>query len=69
MWGTLCIEYQDTTYRYRCNDSDTIYDRMMEITENDHEASEEVASWAEVVANIGDEYESDLPGVSIWVED
>ena len=69
MWATLCIEYNGITYRYKCNNHDAIYDRMMIITDNDHYLSEDVCNWAELMATIGDAYDAEVEGLSVWVEE
>lgn len=48
------IDYAD--WHYKTNDHHRIYDRMMEITGNDHEESANAASWCEL-AEIGEIYE------------
>ena len=48
------IEFDDWTYRP--SDHDGIYERMMELTDGDHEISSEAASWAEL-ATEGEIYE------------
>ena len=41
---------------YKANDYDSIYNKMMRLTDGDHEISENVASWSEL-ASIGEIYE------------
>ena len=41
---------------YKTTDYDSIYDKMMRLTDGDHETSENVASWSEL-ASIGEIYE------------
>ena len=41
---------------YRRNDYYDIYNKMMELTGNDHEISDEAASWCEL-ATVGETYE------------
>jgi hypothetical protein len=43
-------------YIYPANDFDSIYDKMMVITDNDHEISSDSASWCEL-AGIGETYD------------
>lgn len=45
-----------TRYSYYTTDHDWIYERMMELTGNDHEISADAASWCELAA-IGERYE------------
>lgn len=40
----------------RCNNFDYIYHKMMDITDGDHEISQDAASWCEL-AIVGEEYE------------
>lgn len=42
-------------YSYYTTDHDWIYERMMEITGNDHEISADAASWCEL-ASVGERY-------------
>ncbi len=62
MYATLYITYEDYTTEIRTTDYDSIYDYLLDIT-NDHHFAEEVASWAEN-APIGEEYDSDEYPVS-----
>ena len=48
------IEFAD--WEYRPNAFDRIYEKMMELTDNDHEVSQEAASWCEL-ASEGEIYE------------
>jgi len=41
---------------YKTNEYDKIYNKMMQITGNDHEISEDAASWCELACN-GEIYE------------
>lgn len=41
---------------YKPNDHYSIYDKMMELTDNDHEISCDAASWCEL-ASVGEIYE------------
>ena len=43
-------------FRYKCNDYYGIYDKIMELTDNNHEESSNAASWCEL-ATIGEIYE------------
>ena len=45
-----------TDWYYKINDYYGIYNKMMELTDNDHEISEDGTSWCEI-ATIGDIYE------------
>ena len=47
-------EFKD--WFYKPNNRYDIYDKMMELTENDHEISAEAASWCEL-ATVGEIYE------------
>lgn len=47
-------EYKD--WEFKPNDHYAIYDKMMELTGNDHEISADAASWCEL-ATIGEIYE------------
>ena len=48
------IEFDD--WCYQPSDHDAIYERMMELTGNDHEISADAASWCEL-ATVGEIYE------------
>ena len=48
------IEFDD--WHYRPSNHDAIYERMMELTGNDHEISADAASWCEL-ATVGEIYE------------
>lgn len=48
------IDFAD--WEYRPNAHDRIYEKMMELTDNDHEISDEAASWCES-ATEGEIYE------------
>ena len=43
-------------HKYKPNDYDGIYDKMMELTDGDHEISADAASWCEL-ATVGEIYE------------
>lgn len=43
-------------YHHKCNDHYGIYEKMMEITDKDHEISCDAASWCEL-ATVGEIYE------------
>lgn len=43
-------------WEYRPNDHYKIYDKMMELTDGDHEISDDAASWCEL-ATVGEIYE------------
>ena len=43
-------------FYYRPNEHDRIYNKIMEITDNDHEISCDAASWCEL-ASVGEIYE------------
>ena len=45
-----------TMWIYKVNDYDSIYNKMMNITNGDHEISSDAASWCEL-ATVGDTYE------------
>ena len=47
-------EFMD--WNYKPNDHEAIYERMMKITDNDHEISADAASWCEL-ATVGEIYE------------
>ena len=48
------VEFAD--WVYRPDDHDSIYDRMMGLTGNDHEISADAASWCEIAVT-GEIYE------------
>lgn len=48
------VDFADWEYRPKA--FDRIYEKMMELTDNDHEVSQEVASWCEL-ATEGEIYE------------
>lgn len=48
------IDFAD--WCYKPNDHYAIYDKMMELTDNDHEISSDGASWCEL-ATVGEIYE------------
>ena len=48
------IDFAD--WYYKQNDYYSIYDKMMELTDNDHEISSDGASWCEL-ATVGEIYE------------
>lgn len=53
IYATVKEHIQDgiyTNYRYKPDDHYGIYDRMMSITDNDHEISASAASWCELAA-------------------
>ena len=57
----LIIQYENginskNGWHYRPSDHDAIYERMMELTGNDHEISADAASWCEL-ATVGEIYE------------
>ena len=57
--GTPENHYEDDGYKdwdYKPNDHYSIYDKMMELTNNDHEISSDAASWCEL-ASEGEIYE------------
>lgn len=47
-------EYDE--WSYKPQDYDSIYDRMMKLTDGDHEISADAASWCEL-ATVGEIYE------------
>lgn len=47
-------EFKD--WFYEPNNHDAIYDKIMELTDNDHEISSDAASWCEL-ASVGEIYE------------
>lgn len=47
-------EFKD--WVYKPNNHYDIYDKMMELTDNDHEISDDAASWCEL-ASVGEIYE------------
>lgn len=48
------VDFAD--WEYKPNAYEKIYEKMMELTENDHEISDEAASWCELAAE-GEIYE------------
>lgn len=48
--------YTKPNIRIKANEYDVIYERMMDITDGDHEISCDAASWCEI-ASIGEIYE------------
>ena len=57
--GTEENHFEDDGYAdwcYKPNDHYSIYDKMMELTDNDHEISCDAASWCEL-ATVGERYE------------
>ncbi len=52
----LSYGYPVKTVCYKPTDHDSIYDKMMVATENDHEISADAASWCELAA-VGEVYE------------
>lgn len=57
--GTPEKHYEDDGFQEWClrpNDYDKIYDKMMEVTDGDHEISSDAASWCEL-ATEGEIYE------------
>lgn len=57
--GTPENNYNDDGYadwHYKPNNHYGIYDKMMELTDNDHEISSDAASWCEL-ACVGERYE------------
>lgn len=48
------VDFAD--WEYKPNAHEKIYEKMMELTENDHEISDEAASWCELAAE-GEIYE------------
>lgn len=46
----------EVDWEYKPNDHYAIYDKMMELTGNDHEISDDAACWCEL-ASIGEIYE------------
>ena len=42
------VKQYATSWYYRPNDFDKIYDKMMEVTDGDHEISSDAASWCEL---------------------
>lgn len=53
---TITTDYRD--WHYKTNDYYAIYDKIMELTEGNHESSANAASWCEF-ASIGETYEDD----------
>ena len=60
------FEFED--WFYKPSDHYGIYDKMMELTDNDHDLSADVASWCEL-ACVGEIYEFDNGEVEIQVID
>lgn len=56
MIGKAIIKTVSAEYTYSANDYYSIYERMMIITDNDHEISSDSASWCEL-AGIGETYD------------
>ena len=54
MYGTIVINTERSAFEYKTSDYDSIYDRLMSLTD-DHEFSAEVADWAEL-APCGEEF-------------
>ena len=54
--GTITTEFAD--WYYKPNDHYGIYDKLMELTNENHELSSNGASWCELAA-IGETYEAD----------
>lgn len=50
------ITTMEISYNYKHDDHYSIYDKMMEITDGDHEISSDAASWCEL-ACVGETYE------------
>lgn len=48
------VDFAD--WKYKPNDHYAIYDKMMELTGNDHEISDDAACWCEL-ASVGEIYE------------
>lgn len=48
--------YTKPNIRFKADDHYAIYERMMDITDGDHEISDEAASWCEL-ASVGEIYE------------
>ena len=48
------VDFAD--WEYKLNAHEKIYEKMMELTDNDHEISDEAASWCELAAE-GEIYE------------
>lgn len=42
-------------FQYRCTDHEAIYNRIMNMSENDHEVASDIASWCEI-ATVGERY-------------
>ena len=55
-------------WNYRCDDHEAIYERMMKITNNDHEVSSDAASWCEL-AYVGQFYIFPEGAIEIYVLD
>lgn len=56
------IEFKD--WFYKPSDHYGIYDKMMELTDNDHEVSADAASWCEL-ATIGEVYDFEIGEIEI----
>lgn len=54
--AVISINSTGTQYEVPIRDFDTIYEHMMQITDNDHEVASNAASWCEL-ATIGETYE------------
>ena len=54
--GTITTEFED--WLYKPNNHYGIYDKLMELTNGNHELSSDGASWCEL-ATIGEVYEAD----------
>ena len=59
------ITVGEAEYSCKVKDYYEIYDLMMEITDNDHEESENAASWCEL-ACVGETYEFREGYIEIW---
>lgn len=65
--GTEENHFEDdgfTDWEYRTNDHYGIYDKMMELTADDHQISSDAASWCEL-AGVGEIYEFDVGEIEI----
>lgn len=51
----VAIKTNYYTVYYENNDFDSIYEKMMQLTDGDHEISQEAASWCEL-ATVGETY-------------
>ena len=49
-------EIELSCWSYKSSDYDAIYERMMKLTDGDHEISSDAASWCEL-ATVGERYE------------